>query len=1527
MKQRLKKLLAVILSAAMCMPVFPAEAAIAAESGGVIFNEPESVGVTELGSERSTLFNEDWKFFLGESNSAQDVNFNDSTWENVTLPHDFSISQEFTTSCDDESGYLPGGTGWYRKTFTLPASCQNKSVILNFDGVYKNAYVYVNGSLLGEHRYGYSPFAFDLSGRLICDGVTDNVIAVKVVHQTPSSRWYSGSGIYRDVNLIITDPVHVNLDGTEVTTPNLADSNGADGTVKVKVNVVNDSNNSATVAVSNKIYDASGSLAATSTGSTVTVTANGTATAEDTAVVSEPKLWTTWSKGEQNLYRVHTELSVNGSVVDEYDSVLGFRWFEFDDTVGFKLNGENVKLNGMCMHHDQGALGSAAYYDAVYRQLSIMKNMGVNAIRIVHNPGNRQYLEICNELGLIAIEEFFDGWDRSKNGNRYDFAADFTQNLSGDNQIYRGNSTMTWAEYALKSTVRRDRNNPSLILWSLGNEISEGGGSSPAFPQISRNLIQWMKEEDSVRQVTHGQNKVNTVNANGEFSEELQGVIDAIVESGGIPGFNYGDDNKVNQLADKYGCIIASETASHTNSRGMYKAQTNNGAADGRYHLTSYDTSSVSWGRNAHDSMWRTINRDNVAGQFVWTGFDYIGEPTPWNSTGSGGNAALDGSGKAPIPNSSYFGVVETSGFEKDSFYLYRSQWKQDDTTLHLVTAWDPDNMMNSGGKTPVWIYSNAPVVKLYRNGTQIGTATRTVNTTPAAGHTFYTYAVRSENESICTAQNASGSASLYSVFNVAYEEGTISAKAFEEDGTTEITEVCGKSSVSTPGAAAKLKAGVDKTEIAADGSSFAYITVDVTDAKDVLDTTASNEITVSLSGEGEIAGVDNGEQPALKKYQQPSALLSAVSAKIDAYAGKALVIVRSGKTGGKITVNLSADGLAGTSVDIDAAAEETAENEIAAYRMVKHFYAPAGTTNITLPDDVEVSYTDGTKKNLKITWNPYSGADFAKAGTVRIDGSFTADGKQVGVFITGHIYNAIAEAGNCSMITRPGVMPVLPSVVMTYYADGTPFESFPVNWNLIGITADTFDEAGKIVEIRGTVTALGTTCPVTANVRVAEPVIDKHENVANAAARLTENRRYSDSLSAVNDGVRTDTGVSASRWSTYNQHTTNEDAIISMAWDTPMTTDLVDLYYYYEKAGKPAGNGAVSQLPTSVKFEYALSCTWNESEQKIENADWKEITFDPEKVKAIDGATNVTTGYSYPLDAIVSFQAFRIILGRDVGKFIGLNEIEILKPTESFYANTSADLDGISIGGVDIDFDDEKTEYVIDVPSLDNIKIANAFNAAVTMVRASETEVKLIAVSEDGKTTKTYTIKLNKPDLPPKNDENQKEQLKEQLTKGQKATIDGITYEVLDPVNKTVIVTACDKNKSGKLTIDKAVIGKISCTVTAIGDNAFKKAGKLSSVTIADSVTSIGKNAFSNCKKLKTIVFGMQVKNIGAKAFLGCKSLKNVKFNGSVLPKIGKSAFKNTKSGIKVKAPKKLKKNKNFKKNLTKAGMKSLKI
>ncbi len=393
--------MALALAVLMTTTLLPLGASAA--NSGTVEGNPQTVPVTGGQTrERETNFNKGWKFYLGNNNSAQNQNFDDSSWKTVDLPHDFSIFQNFTTKGEAESGFLPGGTGWYRKAFTMSEQDAGKSVLLNFDGVYSDAYVYVNGTFVGEHHYGYTSFAFDIGSYLNYDG-SENVVAVKAVNNIPTSRWYSGSGIYRDVTLIVTNPVHVDLHGTYVTTPNIASGNGK---VQVAVDVVNSGADSAKVTVTNTVYRKGSETEEASASAEVTVAAGRTETVTASPVVSNPALW---SLEQPNLYVVKTELSVGGTVVDTYESTFGFRHMKFDSQ-GFHLNNQNVKLNGVCMHHDQGALGSAAYYDAMYRQLTILKDMGCNAIRTSHNPADEQFIEICSELGLLVVEEAFDGW-------------------------------------------------------------------------------------------------------------------------------------------------------------------------------------------------------------------------------------------------------------------------------------------------------------------------------------------------------------------------------------------------------------------------------------------------------------------------------------------------------------------------------------------------------------------------------------------------------------------------------------------------------------------------------------------------------------------------------------------------------------------------------------------------------------------------------------------------------------------------------------------------------------------------------------------------------------------------------------------------------------------------------------------------------------------------------------------------------------------------------------------------------------
>ena len=1509
MKKRMKQLMAVMLSVALCVPAIPGAYGYAATSG-TTFTQEEEIALSGLGSERSTLFNDGWKFSLSDPSGAESTSFNDGSWDAVTLPHDFSISQNFTTSGEAESGFLPGGTGWYRKSFTVPSRCDGKSVILSFDGVYQNAYVYVNGKQVGENHYGYTSFAFDISKYLVCDGLTDNVIAVKVVNKLPSSRWYSGSGIYRDVKLIVADQIHVIQNGTQITTPDI--ENGV-GTVSAKVKVANSGTSSANITVRNTVYDKKGQKVSESAETTLTVEAGSSAEASTNNVVTNPSLW---SLDDPTQYYVRTEILSAGSVVDTYDTTFGFRWYKFTKNTGFSLNGENVKLNGVCMHHDQGALGSAAYRDAMYRQISILKNMGVNLIRATHNPYDEDFIDICDELGILVIEEAFDGWELAKNGNSNDFSVYFNKTLTGDNEILDGDTSMTWAEFAIKSMVKRDRNDPSVILWSLGNEIDEGcSGSTANYPTIAENLINWIKEVDTQHPATLGSNRKTT-------SGNIAGAMAKVVASGGIAGYNYASSSDLDRLADyNGGVILASETSSATNSRGIYVSTANNQNVDGKLHLTSYDTSKVGWGKTAHDSIWDTVTKDKVAGECVWTGFDYIGEPTPWNGTGTGS------SNGNPYPNSSYFGIVETTGFPKDTYYLYRSQWKQDDTTLHLVTAWDSDNMINKSGMTPVWVYSNAAKVELYRNGKKVGTATRTVHTTDA-GHKYYTYTTQSADNSVCTTTSGANSESLYSVFNVAYEKGTISAKAYDESGK-EITDFEGTASVSTPDAPAKLVVSKDKESITADGSSLSYISVDVTDANGNPDTTATNNIRFTLTGDGEIVGVDNGDQATVSKYQQASVLTGTTSANINAYAGKALVIVRSTNKAGNFTVKAESDSLTGgEAVVTTSSASDNNSNAMTSYRMAKHLYAPVGSSNVELPANATASYADGTTKTCKITWKSYDKAALKTVGSFRIEGSFTDGTDTVEVSITAHIYGKIKGAENYSCITKPNTLPELPKTAMTYYADGSPFEAREVTWNLDGITEDTFKNIGDIITINGSVTAFGETYPITASVRVAEPVIDKYDNVATAALHLTDNGPYNDTLAAINDGNRSDNGYSDSRWSTWDKKddSTHEDAVITMDWATAIATNQINLFYFYQP-----NDHAQSKLPTTVKFEYTLNSGYENGE--IVSNGWQEITPAGEPEEINDPSLHKwTKGYTYKFAETINPIAIRITFSYT--GFIGLNEAEVMTPTTTYRTNTSAELSGIKIGNTNLTLGSDD-RYEIDESSFDGLSFTNPENASVTVIPVSNREIKIVSVAEDGKSRRTYSVVLkNVPLIPeetetPDTKETETPNTKPEtpstdkpqtpstpaLKKGDTFKVKNIQYKVLNVSKKTVAVVKGTDRKPGKVT--KVTI-----------PNTVKDAAGKTTFT----VTQIQANAFKNYKNLKSVIIGKNVTSIGKNSFYGCQKLAKVTFKGTSVKTIKSKAFKKTASKVTVSVPKSIRNNKKkaaaFQKKLTKSGMsKKLKL
>jgi beta-galactosidase len=749
-------------------------------------------------------FDSAWKFHLGDVSGAQGETFDDSAWTSLDVPHDWSISLAFNQSsaASYSGGYLDGGLGWYRKTFTLPASSSGQRVMVQFDGVYMDSTVYLNGTQVCARPYGYSSFECDLTSGAKADG--SNVLAVKVNNQLPSSRWYSGSGIYRHVWLKTVNPVHVAYTGTQVTTPTVS---ATSATVNIAVTVQNDGTTDQSVTVASSVRDAAGTEVGKGSSAATSVTAGKTANATHSATVSNPKLW---SPSSPTLYSVVTTVSVGGSVVDTYTTPLGIRTFAFDASTGFSLNGTKMKLNGTCNHHDLGALGAAVNNRAIEKRLQMLKDMGVNALRTSHNPPAPELLDIADRLGLMVMDEAFDCWYAGK--NTYDYGRFFDQ----------------WYDTDVQGYVARDRNHPSVIIWSIGNEVAQAGDKTTV-----QKLITSVHAKDTTRPITQAY-------AAWVGVDSITGLEDLV-------GINYAPDryDSVHTSNPTYK-MFASESSSALRSRGIYNNNNN--------QESSYDDSAASWGHTAETS-WKNVNtRDWIAGEFIWTGFDYIGEPTPyeWPS------------------KSSYFGAIDTAYFPKDVFYFYQSKWNASGPTMvHVV----PMNWTNwtTGQAVKVLVYSNADSVELFLNDKSQGSKT--------------------VDPSVSKLQ-----------WSVPFATGTLEAKA------TKGGAVVASDKVQTAGAAAALALKADRASITADGRDLSFVEVDIVDAQGIVVPQANNKIDFTISGPGALVGLDAGDSTNHDSYKGTSHA---------AFSGKLMAIVQSTSTAGKITLKASSGSLTAGSVEI----------------------------------------------------------------------------------------------------------------------------------------------------------------------------------------------------------------------------------------------------------------------------------------------------------------------------------------------------------------------------------------------------------------------------------------------------------------------------------------------------------------------------------------------------------------------------------------------------------------------------------
>ncbi|HJX72053.1 MAG TPA: beta-galactosidase GalB [Bacteroidales bacterium] len=795
--------------------LFYALLAICALFGSCKYPEPRTL----------TQFNKEWRFHQGDIREAMLPDFNDSSWRSLNLPHDWSIEGEFDVMhpASPGGGALPGGIGWYRKTFAVDARDSAKLFFIDFDGVYCNSEVWINGHYLGKRPNGYISFRYELTPYLNFDR-QPNILAVRVDNsQQPNSRWYSGSGIYRNVWLISVNKIFVDHWGTFVTTPEITREHAK---VSVVTTIKNEMSDDKDFTIKTSVFDQQGRKIAEAA-SDEKAFSHDKVDIKHVLTVKNPALWSVHSP---HLYKAVIELKYDGKWRDRYETTFGIRYFDFDSAKGLSLNGEYIKINGVCNHHDLGCLGAAVNTRALERQLEMLKEMGCNGIRTSHNPPAPELLDLCDKMGFLVMDEAFDMWKKGK--TTYDYHLYYDE----------------WHRRDLEDMVLRDRNHPGVIIWSIGNEILEQWDSTGIV--MASELAGIVKNLDNTRPVTSGCNDPNP------WSSIIRsGALDII-------GYNY-HQNMYPDFPKTYPGkkFIATETVSGLATRGSYNMPSDSvrrwpvrwdvpfTSGNSDYTCSSYDNCCAPWG-STHEETWKIVKKhDFLSGMFIWTGWDYLGEPTPYSWPA----------------RSSYFGIIDLAGFPKDIYYLYQSEWTGK-PVLHVFPHWN----WNEGDTIDIWTYTNFSEVELFLNNRSLGKKSKTEN-------------------------------DLHLMWRVPYAPGTIKAVA-HKDGKTILKEV------KTAGEPAAIELEADRTIIKADGKDLSFITVKIVDTDGNLVPASDNLVNFMVSGEGFIAGVDNGSQISHESFRANHR---------KAFNGICLAVIQSTENKGKITLKATSDHLKGSEIEI----------------------------------------------------------------------------------------------------------------------------------------------------------------------------------------------------------------------------------------------------------------------------------------------------------------------------------------------------------------------------------------------------------------------------------------------------------------------------------------------------------------------------------------------------------------------------------------------------------------------------------
>lgn len=777
------------------------------------------------------LLEKGWKFTKGEVRNAEMPAFNDAKWETVDIPHDWAIfgpfdknndlqnvavTQNFETQASLKTGRTGGlpyvGIGWYRTTFH---STPGKQTTLIFDGAMSEARVFVNGKEACFWPCGYNSFYCDVTSLVNEDG-KNNTLAVRLENRPQSSRWYPGAGLYRNVHVVTTEKIHVPVWGTQITTPYVKDEYAS---VCLRTTILNAGKTELTVVTD--IMDADGQVVSTKTNKGVI---NHGQPFTQNFIVERPKLW---SPETPVLYKAVSKIYSGDTLLDTYSTRFGIRTIEYIADKGFYLNGKRRKFQGVCNHHDLGPLGAAINVAALRHQLTLLKEMGCDAIRTSHNMPAPELVELCDEMGFMMMLEPFDEWDIAKCDNGY-------------HRFFN-----EWAEKDMVNMLRQYRNNPCVVMWSIGNEVPTQW--SPEGYKVAKFLQDICHQEDPTRPVTCGMDQVKSVLANG-FAAMLD-----------IPGLNYRAhlyDEAYERLPQNI--ILGSETSSTVSSRGVYKfpVERKAGAMYDDHQSSSYDLEYCNWSNIPDIDFARAEDHEWTIGQFVWTGFDYLGEPSPYDT-----NA---------WPNhSSMFGIIDLASIPKDRYYLYRSVWNKEAETLHILPHWNWEG--REGEKTPVFVYTNYPSAELFINGKSYGRQTKHKNGTVENRYRLMWH-------------------------DAVYQPGEVRVVAYDEQGNP-----VAEKTVRTAGKPHHIELVTDRSSLQADGRDLAYVTLRIVDKDGNLCPNDGRLVSFKVKGAGKYRASANGDPTCLDLFHKPE---------MHAFGGMLTVIVQSGEKTGEIELQATAKGI-----------------------------------------------------------------------------------------------------------------------------------------------------------------------------------------------------------------------------------------------------------------------------------------------------------------------------------------------------------------------------------------------------------------------------------------------------------------------------------------------------------------------------------------------------------------------------------------------------------------------------------------